>query len=315
MPGRFAAFLLAFALAHQAVAAGPDSSPAPESWRSIITVEELMERLDDPLLLLIDARSAEEYAEGHLPGAISIPGSTWRTPAGPPGEPNQYVFRNEDGSPDIGRYEAFLGGHGVTRGHEIVVYGNHAGRGDGSIPVVLLHWLGHDNAAFLDGVGVEQWQRAGGELSTQPRSLPPAEFHAEPDPDWFWQLDDVRAWLADTADDRPIMLDNRSPGEYSGEDPRGNRHGGHVPGAIHFNYEDFLADDHTTVAPQRFLERLAEEGITPDRRVVLYCQTSTRISLPILLLRDLGFEKLSVYDAGWHEYGNLDDTPIATGQP
>lgn len=300
-----------------AVAVADEPEPLNEAagWSSITTAEEVMARIDQPELLLIDVRSAEDYAEGHLPGAINIPGRDWRTPPGAPGESNQYVFREADGSADISRYEALLSDHGVTRDHAIVVYGNHAGRGDGSMPLVLLHWLGHADAAFLDGIGVDQWQQAGGQLTTEPRTLPPSDYRAQPDPDWLWQLEDVRAWLADSGEKRPILLDNRSAGEYSGEEPGVNRHGGHIPGAIHFNFEDFLTEDRTTVSPAEVLERLAAEGITRDRRIVLYCQTSTRISLPILLLRDLGFDQLSVYDAGWHEYGNRDDTPIATGRP
>lgn len=35
--------------------------------------EELMLRLDDPRTLVIDVRPPEEYAAGHIPGAVSIP--------------------------------------------------------------------------------------------------------------------------------------------------------------------------------------------------------------------------------------------------
>ncbi|MEU3455879.1 metalloregulator ArsR/SmtB family transcription factor [Micromonospora sp. NPDC006766] len=38
-----------------------------------VTVDELRAHIDDPGILLIDVRSAEEYANGHLPGAVSFP--------------------------------------------------------------------------------------------------------------------------------------------------------------------------------------------------------------------------------------------------
>ena len=38
-----------------------------------ISVQELIQRLNDGNIILLDVRPAEEYAAGHLPGAISLP--------------------------------------------------------------------------------------------------------------------------------------------------------------------------------------------------------------------------------------------------
>lgn len=38
-----------------------------------ITIEELRERLNDESIIIIDVRPREEFKEGHIPGAISIP--------------------------------------------------------------------------------------------------------------------------------------------------------------------------------------------------------------------------------------------------
>lgn len=38
-----------------------------------LSSEELMRRLDDPDTLVIDVRPREEYAAGHIPGALSVP--------------------------------------------------------------------------------------------------------------------------------------------------------------------------------------------------------------------------------------------------
>ncbi|SHF82419.1 ArsR/SmtB family transcription factor [Streptoalloteichus hindustanus] len=43
-----------------------------------VTVEELQRRLDDPNLVVLDIRSADEYATGHVPGAISLPSTEIR---------------------------------------------------------------------------------------------------------------------------------------------------------------------------------------------------------------------------------------------
>jgi hypothetical protein len=46
---------------------GPDAAPMP--------LAEALERRDRGEAVLIDVRSRESYAEGHVPGALSIPSS------------------------------------------------------------------------------------------------------------------------------------------------------------------------------------------------------------------------------------------------
>lgn len=58
-------FLVLVAIACRAVAAGP----------AAIEPKALMDRIAwaDPALVVLDVRTAAEYAEGHVPGAINIP--------------------------------------------------------------------------------------------------------------------------------------------------------------------------------------------------------------------------------------------------
>ncbi len=284
----------------------------PERWSSFWTAEQLKANIDDPNLLIIDVRSPKAYAEGHIPGAINLPGNLWRTPAtkASAGQSSQEIFRNDEGRPDVDRYEALLSAAGIKDDHRVVVYGSHAGKADGSVPAAILQWLGHEKVAFLDGIGVDQWTAAGGELSTEPRVLPPSDYDADAEGDFVWNLEEV---LEHIGDDDVIFFDTRSTAEYNGEDKRDNRRGGRIPGAIHFNYEDMMSPEtKQVIAPAELQAKLDERGITKDKTVVLYCQTATRTSLPQLALNDLGFENVVVYDTSWHEYGNRDDTPIET---
>lgn len=44
-----------------------------------VTVGELAERLEDPQVMIVDVRSPEEYAAGHVPGAVSVPAADLHT--------------------------------------------------------------------------------------------------------------------------------------------------------------------------------------------------------------------------------------------
>lgn len=287
-----------------------DHRTSQHGWSSLITPAQVYDQLLDPRLLIIDVRPADQYAQGHIPGAISIPGDDWRTPSVKPGEgDSQYIFRTADNEVDIARYEDLLSRHGVRNDHRIVIYGNHGGKATGSIPAMILDILGHDDVAFLDGVGVQQWLDYGLSLSRDTETLPHSRYTAtDARPARVWNLDDVLANL-DNAD--VVFHDTRSIDEYEGRNLRSNAYGGRIPGARLLDYASFFNGDRKCcVDPERAKQLLEQAGITPDKTVVLYCQTSTRVSLPYLVMKDLGYPNVVVYDASWHEYGNRDDVPI-----
>jgi thiosulfate/3-mercaptopyruvate sulfurtransferase len=288
-------------------------APASENnaWKSLISAEELKSRVNDPKLLIVDVRSANEYATGHIPSAINLPGSQWRTPAmRSPSKDGigQQIFRKADGTLDVPRYEKYLSDAGVLNEHEIVVYGNHAGRADGSVPAAILLKLGHKNVKFLDGVGLEEWKKSGGNVSREPRRLSPSKYVAKADSKRLWSYKDV---LTNLNNKDVLVIDSRTPAEYSGLDLRGNLRGGHIPGAQLLNAEDFL--DHQTKQTISFdaakarVERLI---LDKDKTVVIYCQSGTRCSHKELLLKDLGYKNVVLYDASWQEWGNRTDTPV-----
>lgn len=287
---------------------------AKDGWSSLLTATELNDRLRDANVLVIDARSPQEYAAGHIPGSINLPGVAWRTPATKPGsgKVGQQLFRTSDGKIDVARYEAYLGNAGVTPEHRIIVYGNHAGKADGSVAASILLKLGHEDVAFLDGVGIEEWRKAGYPISTEQTTLPAAKYRARPDLGRLWTRDDV---LKNLDNQNVVIIDSRTPAEYRGDDLRGNQRGGHIPGAILLDSEEFLEDSsHTTIAPKKAREKI-EAVIPKDKTVVIYCQSGTRCSHKELILRDLGYENVVLYDGSWQDWGNREDTPVEKEGP
>ncbi|MEM9250909.1 MAG: rhodanese-like domain-containing protein [Planctomycetota bacterium] len=280
----------------------------PAELMAMLAEQEALPDLDRRVVL-IDARDEEAYLAGHLPGAIQLGPTRWRTPSAKPGDGrmSQYVFRKPDTTPDVAHYERMLGEAGVERDDVVVVYGNHAGKKDGTVPVMLLDWLGHERVLFLDGIGVDRWRSAGGVLSTEPTRLPATTYRAEPRDGFVWNEPRVRAHLNDPG---VVMYDTRSLAEWTGQALRKNARGGHLPGAVHIDYADMLTEDELVRDVDDLRAMLDAQGITPDKQIVLYCQTATRVSLPYLIMRDLGYPHVSIYDASWFEWGNQQDTPI-----
>ena len=69
-----------------------------------------------------------------------------------------------------------------------------------------------------------------------------------------------------------VFLDVRSDDEWSGAGARGNKRAGHVPGAVHLEWLNFVTGDkHQTVKPAAELRAMLEErGVTPDKQVITY---------------------------------------------
>ncbi len=62
---------------------------------------------------------------------------------------------------------------------------------------------------------------------------------------------------------------------------------------------------------QRQLQAL---GITdPESTVYLYCRTGHRASQSYYVLRQLGFNKVKIYDGSMSEYGRHSELPLKTG--
>ncbi len=284
----------------------------PSTWTSLISAKQLMKIMRNGRPVVVDVRTGSQYAAGHLPGSINLPAEHWRTPAVKPGEGrSQDVFRRLDGSPDVEKYEKMLGGAGLRRKDEIVICGNHSGKADGSVPAMILHWLGHRRLAFLDGIGTDQWIGAGGNLARDSLRRPVAIYAARPIPDYIWNLEDVLAKLHSR---NVVFVDTRTPDEFAGVDRMNNKRGGHIPGAVNLDHVQLLQpNEKIAISPLDAVRLLKQRGVTPDKTVVLYCQTATRVSLLALMLRDLGYRKVGIYDASWFEYGNLDWTPVTTG--
>jgi thiosulfate/3-mercaptopyruvate sulfurtransferase len=263
------------------------------SARLVISTDDLAQHLDERDVLVVDARPPFFYAQGHIPGAVNLP---------------LFFIAGGHGEPDAEAIAARLGRAGIERSARLVLYD------DGATPTAshaafLLKYLGHDQVAVLDG-GITRWAHEGRELTGEPIALPPTEYEAG------GILSDIWAGTGDVfaAMERSdaVIVDVRSPAEYLGLHAGAARNG-HIPGAVNVEWSNTLiADDgvpHLRSADE-LLALYGASGVTPDKDVIVYCQSGSRSTYSWMVLRSLGFEKVRNYGAGWQEWGNRPDTPI-----
>jgi thiosulfate/3-mercaptopyruvate sulfurtransferase len=261
----------------------------------LVTPEELNRELagaEKPLI--IDLRPAEDFSQGHLPGAVHLD-----------------LFGISSIDTDEAPLRAFFwiiehlfASRGVSNDVPVVVYDDQSGI-RAARAFWFLEYFGHPHVRLLDG-GYTAWTRAG--LPTTTRAEKPKATN--------WTGARKAAALATWRDvnDRigspaVTIVDTRSDEEYCGLQIRAAR-GGAVPGAIHLEWTRNLADDGTFKATDKLKEMYEAVGVTPDKEVVTYCQGGYRAAHTYLALRLLGYPRIRNYVGSWKEWGDRTELPI-----
>ena len=277
---------------------------ADEGWAHpelLCETEWLAEHLEDPGLVVVDCDLLPAYLRLHIPGAVWAGSRYWKR-----GGTDTEVY----GMDDPAEFAKMMGRIGV--GNESLVVGYD---GSGGLFAARLWWtldrFGFHNFKLLNG-GLEKWYAEGRPLSKENVRLERTQFAAQPvDLHWTCTLDQVAESIGD-ADH--VFWDVRSDGEWTGENARGMKRGGRIPGAVHLEWLKTLNEPLPTLKPPAELRALLGGlGIPSEKRVTTYCQGGIRAAQALFLLRLLGYEQIGDYDGSWREYGNALEQPIETG--
>jgi thiosulfate/3-mercaptopyruvate sulfurtransferase len=217
----------------------------------------------------------------------------------------------------LAQIERKLGGAGIDPAREVIVYGD---EGNPSVYFALmtLRYFNPANARIYNG-GIDDWKSAGQPVGTEPAKPAPLSLKLTTRPELLADTAEVRRKLKGPA---VQILDVRSPAEFRGEDIRAIR-GGHIPGAMSINYTENWSDPDTPAKLEKKLVankdglnlksrdqlKVLYSKLDPDKETIVYCQSGVRASETAVVLQDLGFSKVKVYDASWLGYGNTPDAP------
>jgi thiosulfate/3-mercaptopyruvate sulfurtransferase len=244
--------------------------------------------------LLLDLRPAEQYAAGHLPGAVHL--DLWGI-----------SLIDTDPAPlkaFLWIIEHLFAERGVTADRPVVVYDQTTGM-RAARAFWFLEFFGHPDVRVLDG-GSTGWVAAGFALSLEHSAPKPSTWKGERRMELLATWSDVRDRLG-SAD--ATILDTRSDGEYDGTLVRAAR-GGSIPGAVHLEWKDSLGADGALKPAGTLAAMFAAKGVTPDREVVTYCQGAYRAAHSYLVLRTLGYPHVRNYLGSWKEWGDRTELPV-----
>jgi thiosulfate/3-mercaptopyruvate sulfurtransferase len=227
----------------------------------LVETEWLAEHLDDPSIRIVDCDEFAAYQRLHIQGAVGLRVHHYLKGSDDKGSDDTHLM-----GPD--EFSRAMSQHGIGDEHTVVTYD-----GMGGLYAARLWWAldhyGHSNAKVLNG-GFTKWFTEGRPVSQEQPHVDRAEFEVRPGGDRFCGIDDMREAIEreDT-----VIWDVRSRGEHTGEDPRQNKRGGHIPGAVHMEWMELTtppARSGILLPPDEMRRKLAQAGITPEKRVLVH---------------------------------------------
>src|SRR3982751_2500369 len=246
--------------------------------------------------LVLDLRPPEDFAAGHIPGAVHL--DLWGV-----------SLIDTDPAPlkaFMWMIDHLFNLRGVTASTPVVVYDDQSGM-RAARAFWFLEYFGHPKVQMLDG-GFGAWVRAKLPVTREAAAPPRGRRTGTPQAHTIATWRDVQSRL-----DNPdvVLLDTRSEGEWNGSMVRAKR-GGRIPGAVHVEWTNNLGEDGAFKPAEQLASMYQQAGVTPDKEVVTYCQGGYRAAHGYLALRLLGYPRVRNYTGSWKEWGDREDLPIET---
>jgi len=255
----------------------------------LTSTAELEKIIDDPNLILIDARSFQEYSQGHITNAVNLDLFSFH-----------WIDTSQNGISSFNeQFEKIFSQVGVSEEKIVVFYDNVSGmlaaRG-----VWLLEYFSHSNVSMLDG-GITKWKNEGYAWDIIPIGYKPTNFSGVPNSKILASFEYILENL-----NKITILDVRSQEEFTGKLVRAAR-GGHIPTAINIDWKENISEQGVF----KNNENLSELYQLPkDKEIITYCQGAYRAANTYLVLKKIGFTNIRVYLGSWGEWGNKLELPI-----
>jgi thiosulfate/3-mercaptopyruvate sulfurtransferase len=192
----------------------------------------LARHLNDSAIRIVDMRSEMAYRKGHIPGAVNL---GWQ------------ALKNADNELSVippEKFASLMSQLGVGNSTTVVGYDDQGGLSPARLWWVL-DYYGHPTAKVLNG-GWNKWLKEKHPVVTKVPTPAPTQFNVHTEAQKLCLVDDL---LAEMKRPNVVIVDARSPAEYSGLDVRAKR-GGHIPGTVNIDWvRNVTTDELKTFKP------------------------------------------------------------------
>jgi thiosulfate/3-mercaptopyruvate sulfurtransferase len=245
-------------------------------------------------MVVIDVQASDVYAKQHIQGAINIPHKNLYKPG-----PVEGQFK------DVAELAAIFGKNGVSNTSKIVIYDDGSQKYNSRVWWVL-KYLGANDVMLLHK-DMAQMEAARIPMTSTPVTLKATTFVPIVNADMNIDMASVKALSANT---NGLLLDVRESDEYNGVD-KDKKSQGHLPGAVYLYYKDMLTATGAYKTKDEIIAVAAKVGATPEKEIVVYCQTGIKASVAYVALKEIaGFPKVKLYAGAYAEWASAAENPI-----
>ena len=259
-----------------------------------VDASSLASSIDDPNVVIVDARGITPYRFRHIKNA---------RPLGI----ESVISIADNGANlviDAATAEKVFSSLGIDDSKTVVIYGESVDPSAARI-VWTLMYHGHPNVKLLD-IGFSEWQRAGYPVTKEVIRRESQDKHIEhaiagsssgagPAPIFKSKINQAIRADADyiktkQTDPNVAIIDARTPQEHFAA---------RIPDSILDNWEEGLDFGQSGVMIKSKTEletHFREKGIAKDKEIICYCHVGIRASHKYLQFKQAGYERVRVYD-------------------
>ena len=276
----------------------------------LVSTQTLAVHLDDAQWVVFDVRhdladvgkGRRAYLEGHIPDAYFL-----HLEEDLSGEKTGTNGRHP--LPPLDAFAAKMNACGVAPGKQVVIYDDTGG----CYAVRLwwmLHWLGHDRVALLDG-GWPQWLKEGRAVD---KAIPaPRAGSFVPRPHLGSEVDAAYVDIA-RRDATVALIDARAAPRFRGEQEPLDAKAGHIPGAVNRFWQSNMDTDGRFKAANLLRSEFAALlGDRAAQRTVHYCGSGVTACHNLFAMELAGLAGSRLYPGSWSEWSADPSRPVATG--
>lgn len=264
---------------------------AQASWAQadVISVKDYLKIMKDKNTVLISARKPVDYKKVHIVNAVNVNHKDlYKT--GP-------ILSMMKSPAEMAK---ILGSKGVSETKNIVIYDSGTGKYSGRL-YWILKYMGAKNVKILDG-HIDAWKAARKPVTRMPSKVKPATFTANVNKGMNVDLAYVTKAKTNS---NVILLDVRSPEEFNGTKVSKIRKGT-IPGSKNIEFKYVLNSKKMLKSKEELAKLFKSKGITADKEVILFCETSVRAGIVYLALTSvLDYPNVKVYDGAYYEWQSV----------
>ena len=277
----------------------------------LTSAKDVAEILEDPLLILVDATvflkrgknrmqaesGLEAYKHGHIPGARFL----------------DLIIEASDTSSNLGftlpnptALESTFQNIGVNNDSRVVFYST------GHMMWAtrawwLLHYLGHDQSAVLNG-GFDEWVANQLPISKQAPKMVRGNFIASPRPNAFVSKNQVVAAMNTP---ETVIVNALTKELHTGESEFHYGRSGHITGSCNLPYDEMLENGFFRSASE-LESSLQKQNMRDANQVITYCGGGIAATIDAFACMLLGQDDIAVYDGSLAEWASAPELPMTT---